>query len=73
MLLLFFGVISELLGKLYGPLFSSNFRKELTNVYNEEGLRIQYDRQYTSQRDGRKSTYSYTSNNFEFDQKYQYS
>ncbi len=38
-----------------------------TNVYNEEGLRIQYDRQYTSPRDGRKSTYSYTSSNFEFD------
>ena len=38
-----------------------------TNVYNEQGLRIQYDNQYTSKRSGIKSTYSYTNNHFEFD------
>ena len=36
-----------------------------TNVYNEDGLRIQYDSQSTSNK--RKSTYSYTNNRFEFD------
>ena len=58
----------DLLGNITESITYDKEGKETSryaNVYNEEGLIVQYDTQ--SIRNGRKSTYSWTNNNFSFD------